>query len=285
MALNPPKPHSHTSHSCKISRQHPQYVDISLEAKKLFENLVIFLRGPSSNFDFFLFFAQSFWNFHTICEIDLRSIFCYKFCFFNSIFMIIAFFRKKKTPFIHSIKKNRSLWVFIVQIWFTYQNEAKTIRKASLALFFFNLVWIIFHEPSNRKKLKSVIFRQLFDFRSILLKNRAENEKSRAELLFHIISAMFWYASHLCSIWTDWVLLFLINLFWSWENRPQSFDKVNKWIPIIHAYPLFWGGSRARRLVIFLHVNNQTLKITFRHQKNTTFWPNLARRPPEHTTI
>ena len=44
-------------------------------------------------------------------------------------------------------------------------------------------------------------------------KNSAENEKSRAELLFLIVSAMFWHQSHLWSLKPDWVLLFLMNLF------------------------------------------------------------------------
>ena len=37
--------------------------------------------------------------------------------------------------------------------------------------------------------------------------------------------------------------------------------------------PPFWRGSRARRLIIFGHVYNQTLKITFRHKKVRHFDP------------
>ena len=64
-------------------------------------------------------------------------------------------------------------------------------------------------------------------------KNSAENKKSRAELLFFILSAMFWYAGHICSINTDWVLIFLLNLIlenWKlrkttsefWQSEPEN---------------------------------------------------------------
>ena len=115
----------------------------------------------------FLFINQSFWNWHTICEIELRINFCYKFYLFFSCSS--HFFRKKKTPFSHSTKNNRSLWVFILQIWFTYHNEAETIRKRSSALFFLNLIFF-FMCLLIKEILKSVVFRQLFDLRTILQK-------------------------------------------------------------------------------------------------------------------
>ena len=40
---------------------------------------------------------------------------------------------------------------------------------------------------------------------------------------FFIVSAMVWYECNFCSIKTDWVLFFLINLFWCSEKRPHKF--------------------------------------------------------------
>ena len=92
------------------------------------------LRGRRQFLHFSLFSIKFFWNLHTICEIELRSNFCYEVLFF---FMIIAFFSKKKY-FSHSAKKNRSRWVFIVQVWLIYQNVAKTTRRRSSSLFFWS---------------------------------------------------------------------------------------------------------------------------------------------------
>ena len=51
-------------------------------------------RGPSPNLQF-IFFIKFFLKFHTICEIEIRIDFCYKFYLFIFFFMIIAFFLKK----------------------------------------------------------------------------------------------------------------------------------------------------------------------------------------------
>ena len=92
-------------------------------------------RGPSPNLQF-IFFIKFFLKFHTICEIEIRIDFCYKFYLFIFLLIIAFFFSKKKTPFYPSTKKNRSRWVFLVQVWFTYQNEAEVIRKRNSALLF-----------------------------------------------------------------------------------------------------------------------------------------------------
>ena len=75
--------------------------------------------------------------------------------------------------------------------------------------------------------MKFVFFRQFFDFRSILQKTRVKMKKNTAELLFLVSSAMFWYASHLCSIKTDSVLFFLINHFL--ENRKLRKTSLKFW--------------------------------------------------------
>ena len=107
-------------------------------------------------FCIFFYFSS---NFSEICtqyvKSELRINFWHKFYLFFYEFCIF-FFLKKKLPS-HSTKKNRSRWVFILHIWFTYQNEAKSIRKMSSALFFY-YVWINFQWPSNRKKLKCYFF-------------------------------------------------------------------------------------------------------------------------------
>ena len=94
----------------------------------------------------------------------------------------------------------------------------------------------------------------------MLQKNGAENVKSRGEILFLILSAMFWYASHLCSVKTDWVLFFLINIIlekklkaeknalkflrstlqkhcWQWKNQRWGF------IPYSFSYVLMRESS------------------------------------------
>ena len=59
------------------------------------------------------------------------------------IFVIILFISVFISYFLqlstlsHSTRKSRSWWVFIVQIWFTYQDEAESIRKTCSAPFFF----------------------------------------------------------------------------------------------------------------------------------------------------
>ena len=91
-------------------------------------------------------------NSNQICEIEIRSNFCYNFFYDYRIFF------GKKTPFSYSTKKNKSRLVYTVQIRFTNQNDAKTTNKRSSALFFWNFVWIIFHKPSNRKKTEISFF-------------------------------------------------------------------------------------------------------------------------------
>ena len=54
---------------------------------------------------FFLFTNQSFWNLHTICEIESRIKFCYKFYLFNFFLLIIAFFSIKKHLFTPLLKR------------------------------------------------------------------------------------------------------------------------------------------------------------------------------------
>ena len=60
------------------------------------------LRGPSPNFNFFLFLIQSFWKLHTICEIESRINFCYKFNFFHDYRII---FSEKKKHFFKTLLK------------------------------------------------------------------------------------------------------------------------------------------------------------------------------------
>ena len=142
-----------------------------------------YLRGPLEILNFF--FIQSFWNFHTICEIELRSDFFYNFHFFKVIFAF--FFQKKKSHFSHSTQKNRSRWVFIVQIWFTNQNEAKSIRKRISALFFLIKSELLFISLLIEKNWNPYFFRQLFDFRSILQKKTVLKMKN-PELSYYSLS-------------------------------------------------------------------------------------------------
>ena len=92
------------------------------------------LREPSPKFAFFLSNVSEISTQYV--EFNRDAIPAISFIFFILIFMIIAFFSKKKTPFPHSTKNSRSRWAFIVQIWFTYQIEPKTTRKRNSALFF-----------------------------------------------------------------------------------------------------------------------------------------------------
>ena len=95
------------------------------------------------------------------------------------------------------------------------QNFPGLIRKRRSALVFRNLVWIFFHKPSNREKSEIrflAFFTKISWLQIHFTKNYAENEKSGAERLFLILSATFWYASRLCSMKTDWVVLFLKNI-------------------------------------------------------------------------
>ena len=194
--------------------------------------------------------------------------------------MIIAFFSEKKAPSSHSTRNNRSRWVFIVQIWFTYQNVAKTIRKRSSALFFLIKSEVFFISLLIGTNWNPFFSRNIRLQVNITKKNSAENQKSRAELFFLIFSAIFWYASQLCSIKTDWVLLYLINLFlenWKLRNIPSTFwlnEPMNTYNTCI--LPIW--GVYVRTLIIFWHVMSHTLKITF-CQKNMTFWPIMTRRP------
>ena len=119
------------------------------------------------------------------------------------------------TFFCHFTKKVSSLWVFMLQVWFTYQNEAKGLGRNRSAPLFRNLVLFFFYKPSNKTKVKFLFLafsQKIADCRSILQENYTENEKSRLERLFLIFSPMFWYANHLCSIKTDWVEAISINL-------------------------------------------------------------------------
>ena len=53
------------------------------------------------------------------------------------------------------------------------------------------------------------------------------------------------------------------------EKNALSFDEVNLWKPILHTHPLFWGVTRACWLIIFWHMIDHTLRISFRQEKNT----------------
>ena len=129
--------------------------------------------------------------------------------------------------------------------------------------------------------MKSGIFRQLFAFRSILQKNSAENEKSKAELLFLILSAMFWYASHLCSLknWLSYVLFNkpilelrkTLSKFWLSE-QVNSYNTCTP--PILWVLPC----SQAHNL---LTCDQPDHKDNFSPiKKNTKVLPILMQRPP-----
>ena len=147
--------------------------------------------------------------------------------------MIFTFFSEKKSTFSHSTKNIKSRWVFIVQIWFTNPNEAKSTRKK---------VGIIFHKHSYRKKW-NLFFSTIIRLQVHIKKRPCWKWKIQSWVLLLILSALFRYTRHLCSIKTECALFFLINLFLqktkSWEKRPQSFDKENLRLPIMHAWPRF----------------------------------------------
>ena len=107
--------------SCKSSKQWYKFFSYKNRSE---------LRGPSPIFIFFyqsIFrkFAHNLWNW-------IKNQFLLKVLFFSWL----SHFLGKKTPFSPSTKKNRSLWVFIAQVWLTYQYEAKAMRKRNSALFF-----------------------------------------------------------------------------------------------------------------------------------------------------
>ena len=113
---------------------------------------------------------------------------------------------------------------------------------------------------------------------SILQKKCAENEKSIAERFFLIFSAMFWYASHLGSTKTDWVLFFLKNLLLkklkTVKNALKVLTKLTyEYLQYIHT-PNFWGFpcSQGHNLLV---CDQPDLKIL---EKNTTFWPKYGQR-------
>ena len=60
----------------------------------------MFFKGAVAKFALFLFTYQSFWNLHTICEIEWRINFRYKFYLFGFFLLIIAFFSEKKNTFL-----------------------------------------------------------------------------------------------------------------------------------------------------------------------------------------
>ena len=98
----------------------------------------------------------------------------------------------EKAPFSPSTKKNRSRWVFIVHVWFTYENEAKAIMKRSSTMFFFKLSLIFFMSLLIMKYWSSLFFDNYStQGPNYKKKNSAEKEKSRGELLFLILSAMY----------------------------------------------------------------------------------------------
>ena len=133
--VQPPKHPIHTSHSCEIPQQHPLHVDTSLEPKHFFLILYILvgtvhLRGLLDNFFFIRFFwkiAHSKWNWIGK-QLLLWTLFIF-------LFIIFEFFWKN-INFIHSNKNNRNRWIFIVQVWFIYQTETRSIRKKRSALFY-----------------------------------------------------------------------------------------------------------------------------------------------------
>ena len=67
-----------------------------------------------------------------------------------------------------------------------------------------------------------------FDNYSTITKKKTmlKNEKSRAEFLFLILSAVFWYASYFYSLKTDWALFFLMNLILEKQKAEKNALKV-----------------------------------------------------------
>ena len=142
-----------------------------------------------------------------------KHFFSEGFTYLFIFFMSFAFSGKKST-FSHSTKNHIGQWVFKVKIWFTYKTEAQSVRKTNTALFFFFEIKseLFFISFLIGIKSETRICQQKFDSRSISQTNSAENEKSRADFSFLILSAMFWYLSHRCSIKIDCAVVFSINL-------------------------------------------------------------------------
>ena len=94
---------------------------------------------------------------------------------------------------------------------------------------------------------------------------------------------MFWNASHLCNIKTDWVLFTLINLLlknWKLRRKPSKFwhsepmNVHNTYIPPI------LGGFPCSQAHLLLTYDQPDPKNNYSPiKKNTTFWPHLTRRP------
>ena len=162
---------------------------------------------------------------------------------------------------------------FYSKIWINYQNEA----KLTFELFFKSLL--------EGKKWNLFFFRQLFGFMSILKKKLCWKLKIKSWSYIPYPFSYIFPCESFCSIKTDWVLFFLIYLIlkkknWKLRKTPQSLDKINLWLPIIHAYTRFLGGSHVGRVKIFWYVINQTLKITFRQKEKTQhFDPSLSSGP------
>ena len=112
-------------------------------------------------------FHHFFRKFAHIKWIELGNNFRHEFTYLFS-FSWFRFFLK--STFSHSTKKTRSRWVFIVQIWFTYRNEALSIRKRNWALFFseFKSEWFFISLLIEKSDFR--FFRHLFDLSSILHK-------------------------------------------------------------------------------------------------------------------
>ena len=66
----------------------------------------LLLKGAVAKFGLFFFTNQSFWNLHTISEIESRINFYYKFHLFNFFCWLSHFFRKKHlfTPLLKGIE-------------------------------------------------------------------------------------------------------------------------------------------------------------------------------------
>ena len=154
---------------------------------------------------FFSFFIQSFWNLHTICGIGIISTFCYK---FHLIFFDIRIVSKKKKK--HMIQLSKWSW---------------NHKEGKLSSFFFTCVRIILHQPSNRKK-QIYFFSTTIRLQVHITKKKFCEWKIQSWVYIPHLSAMFWYASHLCCVRTDCVLFFLLNLIlenWKVRNTPSKF--------------------------------------------------------------
>ena len=127
----------------------------------------------------------------------------------------------------------------MLQRWFAYQNEAKSMWKRLPDLDFWYLVWNFFYTHSNMKKKKSNFwdFSWIFQNKSpSYRKTKTKNEKSRSGIFFSRLLSKFWYVNHLCSIKTGRVLLF-----WTkkkaqkTKNLRKEHSKFSKVVPM-HAY-------------------------------------------------